>query len=292
MSSALGILASCAAIGSSLTLVAHTGWCVWHETTARSQRDSELLAQQEQLHLVYGELTSGSQYDSQMLQECCADILAPATLQMIERRGLPLHPVLSAVQESLRAQHHHVRSMHTQVAGIRASAIVMSLLPLMGILLGYAVGAHPVQFYAHGLGSAVLMAGVVVHSLGVRWVLRMIRQLPEPQSQQATELVIAAALLESGIPVHRLYELTALSPQGSAGRLISRAIHTGAHIAQALRDFSAEEYRREEEESAAAIAETGVLLTRPLAVCFLPAFLLLGVIPIVLELGGVYLSAR
>ena len=53
-----------------------------------------------------------------------------------------------------------------------------------------------------------------------------------------------------------------------------------------LRDQQAQALAHCEE----ATEEMSVLLARPLGLCFLPAFMLLGVVPTVLELGGSYMQ--
>ncbi|MFI6870681.1 type II secretion system F family protein [Nocardia sp. NPDC050406] len=69
-------------------------------------------------------------------------------------------------------------------------------------------------------------------------------------------------------------------------RLARRSARSGASLALAVGEL-AQQRRGETEDAAAARAErAGVLISGPLGLCFLPAFLCLGIVPVVIGLAG------
>ncbi|WP_236796291.1 type II secretion system F family protein [Amycolatopsis sp. GM8] len=85
------------------------------------------------------------------------------------RHGLPLADLLDAVRRDVVASTRFLTRADANMAGPRASAAVLAFLPVVGVLLGEAVGAEPLHVLtgtAAGhlllvLGSALILAGVV-----------------------------------------------------------------------------------------------------------------------------------
>ena len=57
-------------------------------------------------------------------------------------------------------------------------------------------------------------------------------------------------------------------------------------MASAMTELAATQRTRAEDASAAAAERAGVLISGPLGLCFLPAFICLGIIPVVIGLAG------
>ncbi|WP_245160760.1 type II secretion system F family protein [Blastococcus sp. CT_GayMR16] len=70
------------------------------------------------------------------------------------------------------------------------------------------------------------------------------------------------------------------------GRVLVRAGESGAAVVPALRSLAADVRSAERVESEAAVRRAGVWVLAPLGACFLPAFLCLGVVPLVLGIAG------
>lgn len=69
-------------------------------------------------------------------------------------------------------------------------------------------------------------------------------------------------------------------------RLARRSAESGSALAQGIAEL-AEKQRRDATHAAAAAAErAGVLIAGPLGLCFLPAFVCLGIVPVVAGLAG------
>jgi len=101
----------------------------------------------------------------------------------------------------------------------------------------------------------------------------------------ATRLSVVVDQLGLGIDPERAWTMLAADPElAPLGRALARAERTGAPVAavvQRLADDLATSSRAEVEDRARAV---GVRAAVPLGVCLLPAFLLLGIVPLVASL--------
>lgn len=93
-------------------------------------------------------------------------------------------------------------------------------------------------------------------------------------------------LLGIGIPADRAFaEVEHVVGFDELIRLIRRSTHAGSAIAGGCQELAAR-FRDQAANQAVARAErAGVLISLPLAGCFLPAFLVLGLAPVVISLG-------
>ena len=100
-----------------------------------------------------------------------------------------------------------------------------------------------------------------------------------------------AAALQVGTPPGTAWLLLAgddpdRDPLGAAARSLSRSADSGAAVAAALSRLAEDARAGSRAAGAAAARRAGVLAVAPLGLCFLPAFVLLGVVPVVLGLAG------
>jgi pilus assembly protein TadC len=105
-------------------------------------------------------------------------------------------------------------------------------------------------------------------------------------------LAVVAARLAVGSPPAEAWSALGSDrgPAGAAARAMSRAAVGGAPVATAVQQV-ADDARREAAAAAERAARrAGVLAVGPLGLCFLPAFILLGVVPAVIGLAGPLLS--
>lgn len=73
-------------------------------------------------------------------------------------------------------------------------------------------------------------------------------------------------------------------------RALSHALQSGAPLAASVAAVGREQRRRTRWAAEAAARRAGVLAVGPLVVCFLPAFVLLGVLPVVIGVAGAVLG--
>lgn len=94
-----------------------------------------------------------------------------------ESTGTALGGVLGRVGADLADGDEQRRTVGTALAGPRASAAVLTGLPLLGIGLGAAMGARPWDFLLGSpAGRVVCCVGVVLDAAGVLWMRRILRR--------------------------------------------------------------------------------------------------------------------
>ncbi|MEV0947379.1 type II secretion system F family protein [Rhodococcus sp. NPDC049939] len=110
------------------------------------------------------------------------------------------------------------------------------------------------------------------------------RSAPPPLSESLRR---AADLLALGADPTAAWEAAASDPATeSLARMARRSAQSGSSLAGSITELAIDS-RTEAEHSAAASAErAGVLISGPLGLCFLPAFICLGIIPVVIGLAS------
>ncbi len=90
--------------------------------------------------------------------------------------GTALAAVVRRVGLDLRVRAEQRSEVEVALAGPRASAALLSGLPVLGIGLGTAMGARPVAFLVESpAGRALACAGLLFDVAGVLWVRRILR---------------------------------------------------------------------------------------------------------------------
>jgi tight adherence protein B len=98
--------------------------------------------------------------------------------QLAQRHGLPLADVLDAVGRDLEQRARFARQVLARMAGPKASALVLVVLPVLGVAMGETTGAHPLQVLATTmLGQVLLVTGVTLLCAGVAWTGRITNQV-------------------------------------------------------------------------------------------------------------------
>ncbi|MCZ9309957.1 type II secretion system F family protein [Corynebacterium uberis] len=100
-----------------------------------------------------------------------------------------------------------------------------------------------------------------------------------------------AALAAIGVPAQRAWEAAAGVPGlEQLAQLVSSSQQSGARVVEGARRI-AQSLRQDSADSATARAErAGVLIAMPLTLCFLPAFLILGLAPVIISLAAELLA--
>ncbi|MET9320818.1 type II secretion system F family protein [Streptomyces sp. NPDC003038] len=90
--------------------------------------------------------------------------------------GAGLAAGLDRLEGALRAERDRRESMRAQLAGARSTAVVLALLPLVGLLIGTGLGADPLRVLLHTpVGWGCLLAGGLLEALGVLWCRLIVR---------------------------------------------------------------------------------------------------------------------
>lgn len=133
-------------------------------------------------------------------------------------------------------------------------------------------------------GGWDLLAACLRSGLPVPRAIRAVAPyLPGPVAGELT--TVADRLALGGDPMSA-WEVPESSPLHRLARAARRSAHTGAGLA-GVAEAAAAEVRAAALDAAAARGQrAGVLITGPLGLCFLPAFLALGVVPVVIGLAS------
>jgi tight adherence protein B len=95
---------------------------------------------------------------------------------LAEQHGVPLADLLAGVHADLRWRLAYTGRVGAALAGPRATAAVLTGLPVLGILLGELVGAAPLQVLRGGvLGQVLVVCGVGLAAAGAAWAEAILR---------------------------------------------------------------------------------------------------------------------
>ncbi|MGX9887380.1 type II secretion system F family protein [Streptomyces sp. NPDC002276] len=90
-------------------------------------------------------------------------------------QGAGLAAGLDRLEGALRADRDQRADLRAQLAGARATAVMLAGLPVLGLLLGAAMGADPLRVLLHsGAGLGCLVVGGLLEGLGMWWALRIV----------------------------------------------------------------------------------------------------------------------
>lgn len=217
-----------------------------------------------------------------------------AAWRVAAEAGAPLAATLGRLGEVLAAADDARRDVAIALAGPLATSRVVLALPMIGLLGGMLMGVDTVGvLLTTPPGWFCLVAGGVLILIARRWMARLVARAREadPTPGLARELIavavsgggsteaavagVAEALAEAGLTAHH-----------DAGATIDFARTAGVPVAALLRAEAREERRDAQAAARMRIAALGTRLLLPLGLCVLPAFIALGVAPLLLAMLG------
>jgi Flp pilus assembly protein TadB len=132
-------------------------------------------------------------------------------------------------------------------------------------------------------GACDLLAVCLAAGVPVGGALAAVGEaLPAPLGARLTGV---AALYRLGAEPRRAWS-EAPAELAPLGRVLVRAGESGSAVAPALRSLAADGRAAARSSAEAAVQRAGVWVLAPLGLCFLPAFVCLGVVPLVLGIAG------
>lgn len=129
---------------------------------------------------------------------------------------------------------------------------------------------------------SALLAAAVRSGLDVRSALEQVGRVAQGDAVTLSEVATA---LTAGVPWGDAWKV-APSRLLPLGRALGPAWERGSSPIDALDALADATLNRARASGDAAAAELGVRLSLPLALCLLPAFVLVGVIPLLIAVGG------
>lgn len=183
------------------------------------------------------------------------------------------------------------------LAGIVGTAAGLLIGGALGLLVGMVGAAAGERFLrrsaSDGSGSTALVRDLpaacdllaVCLSAGMPLIGALAAVATAVPGPVGDELARVAALGRLGADPHRAWadvpeQLRAL------GRILQRAADSGAGAVSALGLLAADVRARAMSDTEVAVRRAGIRVLAPLGLCFLPAFVCLGVVPLVLGIAG------
>jgi tight adherence protein B len=100
---------------------------------------------------------------------------AAAGWQLAERTGAPLADVLDSVASTLREEASVTAQVEAALAGPRATARLLTALPVAGVALGQLIGARPLSvLVTSGAGRTCAALGILLMLAGHVWMRRLV----------------------------------------------------------------------------------------------------------------------
>jgi tight adherence protein B len=215
--------------------------------------------------------------------------LAAAWLVATEA-GAPLAPSLRDFAVCLRGLAQAQRDARTALSGPVATARLVLVLPLVGVLFGMALGFDTLgALVTTAPGLCCLVVGSILLLLARVWNRRLVNSASPTEVAPGLPLDLLAIALSGGASLDRA--------RGTVERALQRCGLAGSEEAEPVLDLSrragvpagallrseADRLRREARSVAERKAATlAVTLMLPLGLCVLPAFMLLGVAPLMI----------
>ncbi|WES64725.1 type II secretion system F family protein [Microbacter sp. GSS18] len=205
--------------------------------------------------------------------------------------GAPLADSLRAIAAALRDTQEARDEVRVALAEPAATARLMTWLPLVGVALGMALGFDTFGvLVATPAGTVCVVVGAVLMLVARWWTARLVARARAAAAVPGLGSEVLAIALSAGASVERARSLTSrwlgAEPSEVARDLLGLSQRAGVPAVELLRAAASLERHRARVEARlrAARLATGLLL--PLGVCTLPAFLLLGVAPMLLSVMG------
>jgi tight adherence protein B len=265
-----------------------------------------------------------------------------AVEQLAREAGASRADLLDAFGASLADAQELSDARDAALAGPRATARVLAWLPVLGLVLGTAIGAQPLQAIARGgVAGGAALTGAILMALGWAWTRRLLAGAARDDAGPLVAVHLLAAALDAGLtlpaalvaagqfgdgPVERCFAVVGrqlmfgqpwdqawadrggpdVAPSSAGGvrrrprsaggrdeellaacrRALTLAWDSGVAATPLLKGMIARWRRRAKRDGAVAAARLGVTLMLPLGLCYLPAFVCVGLVPVVVSLAG------
>ncbi|MGJ0203133.1 type II secretion system F family protein [Leucobacter sp. gxy201] len=229
--------------------------------------------------------------------------LVAAAWTLAERSGAPLAPALERISAALHDLVRMRGRRATLLAGPRMTVRMVASLPPLALLLGAALGFDPIPVLVGPAGALLLAVGTALLVAGIAWARSLTRTVADRDRVAAVEFELVWIVLSGGagpgealvrvadcvsdlrVAWVRFDELCAGRP---LRRTLAGAARAGVPVATLLLEEAEAVRGRALADLESEAERLGVRVLVPLGVCVLPAFIALGVMPVLLSmLGGV-----
>jgi tight adherence protein B len=216
-----------------------------------------------------------------------------AAWQVATDAGAPLAPTLAELAASLRSLAQNQEDLRAALAGPAATARMVVMLPVVGVLFGWVLGFDSLRvLFATPAGLACLGLGVALMLVARWWSRRLIDSARPKQLTPGLSLDLMAIAVSGGASLPRAIAAVrdawtrfGLADDGeheAIDDVLALSSRAGVPAAALLRSEAAEARRVARSDGERAAATVAVTLMLPLGLCVLPAFMLLGVAPLLI----------
>lgn len=216
-----------------------------------------------------------------------------AAWRVATQAGAPLAACLRELAASLRELGRLHADLAVALAGPAATARMVMFLPMIGLLFGSLMGFNALRMlFLTVPGWLCLVTGAALMFVADRWNRRLVSGARARDPTPGLEFDLTAIAMGGGGSVDRAralvedavdrFALHRADVTADIGQVLELSVRAGVPAAELLR-AEAEQLRRDARADGQRRAATlGVTLMIPLGVCVLPAFMLVGVVPLLM----------
>ncbi|MBT2473930.1 type II secretion system F family protein [Microbacterium sp. ISL-103] len=204
--------------------------------------------------------------------------------------GAPLAEVLRMTAETLRDAASAADDVRIALAEPAGTARLLLWMPFAGLLLGFALGFDTLGvIVGTPAGAGCLVAGLLLVLAARGWTSRLLRRARPGPGTPGMRAELVAVALSGGASIDRAVRLVAESPASRHGdddrisAVLELSHVAGVPAGELLRASASQERHASRVDGRMRAAKLSTALLIPLGVCTLPAFLLLGVAPLLLS---------
>ena len=202
--------------------------------------------------------------------------------------GAPLALSLRSIAAALRDAGEAADEVRVALAEPAGTARLMSWLPLVAVGLGIALGFDTLRvLVTNPIGIACLIGGVALIFAAHRWTRALVVTARRSSGVPGIDAELVAIGLSGGASIDRARSIVATAtgrePDGAMETVLTLSRTAGVPAVELLRASATLSRHRARTDGRLRAAALSSRLLLPLGVCTLPAFLLLGVAPMLLS---------
>ncbi|TFC81786.1 hypothetical protein E3T23_05600 [Cryobacterium cheniae] len=216
-----------------------------------------------------------------------------AAWQVATQAGAPLAACLRQLASSFRQLGRLHADLAVALAGPSATARMVAFLPVVGVLFGSLLGFNTLQtLFFTPPGWACLVGGAALMLAADRWNRRLVHTARARDPTPGLELDLTAIAMTGGASVERAravvdtaaerFALHRAESAAAIDRVLALSVRAGVPAAELLRSEADQLRRQAGSDGQHRAATLSVTLMIPLGVCVLPAFMLIGVLPLLI----------
>lgn len=217
---------------------------------------------------------------------------------LVGKTGAPPAQLLATCAEALDAAAENARSARVQLAGPQSATRMVMALPLLALLGAMVSGYSPLTFLlTNPLGWILLAFAAVLVWCASRWSGRMVRKAQQWDWSRGMPAEVMALLLRAGSSLAYAREAAGHISEHYSTDAVHAALElqqcddyvllartTGVSLHSLLRSVAEQERSDARMRAHERTEKLAVSLMLPLGLCILPAFIAVGVVPIVVSI--------